>query len=648
MAAQGELTLSDYGRIFGKRIGEIVGSVLLVLAITWHVIGNQVPIYRTIAQVKLERAQALSSGVFQGFQASYENPIATESRVIESRAVAEEIVSAILTDEEIKNPAVFQAAVAEVRGAISAQAVTDTNIIKIVATGANPERVALFANAAAEAYIENNLKEKNKQARKVLEFVQTQLGSTEERLRETENALKRMREEGQATGLAVTVQNRVMDAEGQLAQLRPRLTENHPDIKRLEEQLSRLKEQLRGLPDTELNFARLQREMEVNEKTYRTLRERLEQARIAEAEKIADATIIERAVVPTSPINPPKRFGLLVGGLLGLLLGIVLAFVIETLDTSIGTIEDVERLLQVPVLAVIPHIGRLERTRNPAPKFKKPIEWLGFLRPRHSVPLEAHEALHAHYQPHSVASEAYRILRTNLKLTNERKVMLITSAGPAEGKTTMISNLGVVLAQSGLRTLLVSADLRRPELDRVFGLEREEGLSEMLQGSITFERAARGLSDFILGKFGFDETVKHPYLANLSVITSGHRLPDNPAELIGSKAMQDFLARAKSQFDAVLLDLPPILPVADSLVLAPLVDGVVLVYQVGRISRAALLRAKNQLSSVGATFFGVILNHVKPEVKSEPQYYYQAYKKRYAREQQTAETGKPAQPQQPS
>ena len=637
--AQGELTLSDYGRILSKRFGEVLGSVVLMLVISWLVVGEQKPVYRASAKVKLERAQALSSNVFQGFQSYYENPIATESRVIESRAIAEEIVRKLRPAKELEDPAALQAAIGDVQGAIKAEAITDTNIIQVVVTGSDAEQTALLANTAAEAYIDSNLKEKNKQARKVLDFVQTQLAQTEGRLRETENAIKRMREAGQATGLAVTVQNRVMDVEGQLAQLRPKLTENHPDIKRLEEQLIQLKEQLRGMPDAELEFARLQREMEVNEKTYRTLRERLEEARIAEAEKIADATIIERATVPRNPINPPRRFGFLIGGLLGVLLGCVLAFVVETLDTSIGTIEDVERLLQVPVLAVIPHVGRMERTR-PSPQPKKRWEGLVLKWPsfrHHEVPLEAREALHVHYQPHSVASEAYRILRTNLKLGPDRKVLLITSAGPAEGKTTMISNLGLIMAQSGSRTLLISSDLRRPELDRVFGLEREAGLAEVLQGTLTFDRALRGLSDFILGKFGFDETVKHPYLANLSVITSGHRLPESPAELIGSKAMQDLLAMARAQFDVVLLDLPPILPVADSLVIAPLVDGVVLVYQVGRISRGALLRAKTQLQSVGAKLLGVVLNHVKPEVKSEPQYYYQAYKKRYAAEQKATD-----------
>jgi Mrp family chromosome partitioning ATPase len=197
----------------------------------------------------------------------------------------------------------------------------------------------------------------------------------------------------------------------------------------------------------------------------------------------------------------------------------------------------------------------------------------------------------------------------------------------------MICNLGLVMAQSGQRTLLISSDLRRPEMDRVFGLEHEAGLSEVLQGTLPFDRAVRGLSDFILGKFGFDETVKNPYLANLFVMTSGHHLPESPTEVIGSRAMEELVRTARAQFDVVLFDLPPLLPVADGLMLAPKVDGVVLVYQVGRISRAALLRAKTQLDSVGAKLQGVVLNHVRPEVKSDPQYYYYyAYQKRYASE----------------
>jgi tyrosine-protein kinase Etk/Wzc len=624
--AQGELGLADYWRILVKRKWEIAGAVALVLSATGLMLRQQVPVYKAVAKVKLERAQALSAGVFDGFQSYYENPIATESRVIESRAIAEEVARQ-LAPGLAEDSTEFHAIVAESQGSIKAEPILETNIVQVIATAQTAEHAARLANLTAEAYIATNLMEKNKQARKVREFVQGQLEQTEQRLIGTENALKSMREQGRATGMAVTLENRIMDLEGELARLQPKLTEAHPDIIRLKEQLAQRRQQLRGLPDAELDYARLSRELEVNEKTYRTLRERLEEARIAEAEKIADATIIERALVPGSPMNPPKRFGWAIGLLLGLLLGCVLAFVFETLDTSIGTIEDVEKLVQVPVLAVIPHVGRLEEVHPDRPRWKF---WLKSPADKAGLSAESRLGLHAHYQPHSIASEAYRILRTNLKLGPERKLLLVTSSGPAEGKTKLVSNLALVTAQSGSRTLIISADLRRPEMDHVFGLEREAGVADVLQGTIPFDRAVRGLSDFILGKFGFDETVKHPYLANLFVMTAGHRLPNSPAELLGSKAMNELLATARQQFDVVLLDMPPILPVADSLVLASQVDGVLLVYQVGRISRGALLRAKMQLDSVGARLIGIVLNHVRPEVKTEPQYYYYEYRRRYA------------------
>lgn len=632
--AQYELSLSDYWRILRKRLYVVAGSFVVILATAAFYLQRQSPVYQAVAKIKLEQSQAMTAGLFGGFQSYYENPIVTESRVIESRSIAEEVVRQQHPTLAKTDLAKFQASVDQIQGSIRAEPITETNIVRIVATAGGAQEVADIANFAAEAYISFNLKEKNKQARTVREFVDSQLTQTETRLKESEERLRKMREEGSATGIANVLESRVLDTQTQLASLLPKLTEAHPDIIRLREQLLKLETQLKELPAGELEFARFTREVQVNEKTYRTLRERLEEARIAEAEKIANASIIERAAVPKAPIYPRKRLGFVIGGLLGLFVGCILAFVVETLDTSIGTIEDVEALLQVPVLAVIPNVGREERFGAYRSIRDRMRRWMPKrLRP---TPHENKMALQAHTDPHSVASEAYRILRTNLKFSPERKMVLITSSGPGEGKSTVVSNLGIVTAQTGARTALIGADLRRPELDRIFGLQREGGLTEVLSGEVPLERAMRGLSDFILGKFGYDEAVKSPYLANLFLLTPG-RLPDNPVEQIGSKVMQELLKRLRSQYDVVLLDSPPLLPVADGLMLAPYTDGVVLVYEVGRISRAALLRAKTQLESVGAKLLGVVLNHVRPEVQTQPRDYYY-YRQRYAyRREETPE-----------
>ncbi len=640
--AQYELSLSDYWRILRKRYRLVVGSIVALLLLTTFYLQRQVPVYQASAKIKLEKPQMMTPGMFEGFQPYSQNPITTESRVIESRLVAEGVARRLHPGVAERDPVEFQRLVDDVYGGVKAQPITETNIIQITATGSNPQRVAQLANLTAEAYIEANLREHNKQARKVREFVEVQLVQTEIKLRAAEEAVRQMREQGTATGMGVVLQNRVTDLQAQLTNLAPRLTDAHPDIIRLKAQIAQMESQLRALPRAELEFARLTRELDINQKMYGTFRERLEEARIAEAEKVPDASIIERASIPAAPISPRKPLGLAIGLLLGTILGCVLAFVMETTDTSIGTIEDVETLLNLPVLAVIPHVPREEKREDRMNQLKRRLRLLRskpslFFKPRKGVGRDDRLALHAHYAPNSITSEAYRILRTNLKLSPERKVILVTSSGPGEGKTTVLSNMGIVIAQGGAKTMLVASDLRRPELDRTFGLSREEnGLAELLRGAVPQERAIRGLSDFILGKFGYEEAVKNPYLSNLFIISTG-QLPENPVELIGSKAMQDLLQTLRSQFDVILVDAPPLLPVADSLLLAPHVDGVVLVYEVGRISRAVLLRAKTQLESVGAKLLGVVLNHVRPEVQTQPRDYYY-YRQRYAYAKKPAES----------
>lgn len=622
---QYELSLSDYWRILRKRHHVVWGAAIIMVAGSIFYLERQTPIFQTASQIKLERPNAVTGQIFRGFQSYHENPMETESRVIESRAIAEVVANNMDPSLAGTDLAAYESLVSEVQGSITAEPVLDTNLINITVKGPRPQRTALIANLAAQAYIEFNLREKNKQARKVRQFVEDQLLETELHLRMTEEAIRKNKEYGDSAKRAQILESRRSGLMSTLDDLSSKLTDRHPDIIRLRAQISQVLAELKELPSAELEMERLMREKAVNEGTYRTLRQRLEEARIAEAEKIADAAIIETAGVPGRPIYPKKRMGVMIGGLLGLIVGCVLAFVFEATDTSIGTIEEIEALLQVPVLAILPHFGNetsitgfdlRARLREALPFVKQDRKRWGQVN------------LYAHHTPHSPTTEACRILRTNLQLSPEKKVILLTSAGPGEGKTTLISNLGIVTAQSGLKTILVSCDLRRPALSRAFELSREDGVAEVLRGEIKEEKAIKGLSDFILGKFGYDEAVKNPYLANLSIMTAGH-IPENPAELLGSQAMKNLIASLREKYDVILLDAPPILPVTDSVLIAPQVDGVVLVYQVGRISRGALVRAKMQLDAVGSKLLGVALNHVRPEVQTQPRDYY-VYKQKYA------------------
>ena len=232
----------------------------------------------------------------------------------------------------------------------------------------------------------------------------------------------------------------------------------------------------------------------------------------------------------------------------------------------------------------------------------------------------------AHFEPTSTAAEAFRNIHTNLKLDPTQKTILITSSGPREGKSSIASNLAVVMAQSGLKTLLVSADLRRPSLDKVFGIKRDPGMNEYITGAAGLKEVLNGIVDIMVGEMDFDDIRKTPGLDNITIIPSG-RLSYNPAEVLKSKEIKSLVEKVKNRYDILLFDAPPVLPVTDASLLAPSMDCVILVYEIGRTSREALVRTKIQLESVGAKITGVVLNHTQPETEAIISYPY--YKYRY-------------------
>jgi len=233
----------------------------------------------------------------------------------------------------------------------------------------------------------------------------------------------------------------------------------------------------------------------------------------------------------------------------------------------------------------------------------------------------------SHYDPRSPVSEAYRALRTNVDKARARvdgKVMILTSSVLEEGKTTTSANLALTFAQMGRRTLLVAADLRRPDLHRVYGIQKEPGLADVLTGSIPWDAATRGLSDILLGELSMEVVMLTPGMDNLHILPSGSN-PLNPAELLSSDATRDLLDRLRDEFDIIIVDTPPVIPVTDSAILAEHCDGVVLVYEVGKVGRDVLKRAKSHLDNVHADVWGIVMNDVKAEAETtlrDTDYYY--------------------------
>ena len=382
---------------------------------------------------------------------------------------------------------------------------------------------------------------------------------------------------------------------------------NREDI--LTRQMGDLLAKNREVPATELSLARLQRDAKVNDDLLTLLKTRHQEALIKESEGVEEVSIVRPATEPTTPAGTKMLNTVLVGGLLGFFLGVVLAFVRETLDTSIGTIEDVESYLGVRVLGIVPHI-------DPRETMQRLIERRPALAAMDPDALQSHALLITHFDPKSPVAEAYRTLRTNIQFERmERggKVLVVTSPTLQEGKTTTIVNLALTMAQNGQKTLLVGANMRRPSIHRFFGIEREPGLSDILVGNAQWRDCVRGVADILMGRFEMEDVMAAPGLDNLHIIEAGP-IPPNPSELLSTQAMTDFLRAVAAEYDIVLVDTPPILPVTDSAIVSGKADGVLLVYQAGKVGRLVLKRAKTHLESARAQVWGVVLNDLQTEV----------------------------------
>ncbi len=407
----------------------------------------------------------------------------------------------------------------------------------------------------------------------------------------------------------------------------------------LEIRLAAVRAETKSIPESSLILARLRRDVDVNADLLTQLKSKYQEVMIQESGLIEEVKIIKPALEPGQPVNMPNTLmNTVTGGIIGLVLGLVLALIVETMDTSLGTIEDVEEILGVPVLGVIPAVDEFsskEKGHDGKPLKNRPLV--------------------THFAPRSPVSEAYRSLRTNLQFLwkdREAKVFLVTSSSLQEGKTYNVVNLSLSLAQAGEKVLLIDADLRRPAAHNTFGLQRQPGLTDYIVGiseskppgenGFELEMGSRPefqlsdgswkdvtntVIDVMLGDFAFEDILKTPGMDNLHIINAGQGLL-NPAEILRSPRFKEFLHEVRDHYDVIIVDTPPVLPVADAFEVAPEVDGVILVYEVGRIGRGILNRAKVQLENVNSNVLGVILNNVKPDVAPDfyryrTDYYYE-------------------------
>lgn len=354
----------------------------------------------------------------------------------------------------------------------------------------------------------------------------------------------------------------------------------------------------------------LKREVETNKQLYEGLLQRLKEAGVSAGLKASNIRIVDAAEPPKKPAKPNLLLNLALAVVMGCGLGVGAAFLQEHLDNSLKTSEDVERFLGLPALALIPSVESLNGRRGHAYSLPEPSKLLagGNHKPAASPPAPRWYRIDAEAQLPSALAEAFRSLRTSVLLsTADRppRTLLVSSSQPSEGKTTISINLAISLVQLGHRVLLVDGDLRRPSVRKAFEIENSLGLVSFLTGQQEWRAAV------------------HPTgLAGLDALVCGP-VPPNPAELLSSERMRALLEEAKAEYHFVVVDSPPLLNVADSRILATLVEGVVLVVRGGVTPRELAQRAQAYARDVGANLIGVVLNNL--DVRGSDDYYYRYY-----------------------
>jgi capsular exopolysaccharide synthesis family protein len=386
--------------------------------------------------------------------------------------------------------------------------------------------------------------------------------------------------------------NKIVEQEVEVHSARSRASE----YKKLVDQMS---SRLTILPVQTLQYARLERDLKLNESLYITMKQKYEESRITEAGQLGKVRILDPALI-AEKVKPNKKRNLLLGLILGLGIGVGYAFIREFLDNTVKAVEHLEGK-GLSILGIIPDMSGMN-PKNSIKKITTPSQGGTDFKRR----------LITYEDPKSPISESYRSLRTNITyastLDEKIKSLLISSSQPGEGKSTTTANLAIAFAQLRRKTLLVDADLRKPVQHNVFGHPRGPGLSE-----------------YLIGEVGDLNSIIHSTkIENLSIMTAGG-LPPNPSELLGSSSMSRMIDRLESEWDMILFDSPPMVAVTDASMISGELDAIALVVKAGQTERSAVDRALDTIRNVKAPLIGAILNGASQESLGGKYAYYYSY-----------------------
>jgi capsular exopolysaccharide synthesis family protein len=479
----------------------------------------------------------------------------------------------------------------------------ETRVININVEDIDPELAKKIANAWINAYISYTMETQTSLARYASGWLEKEIKKAKQAVKEAEENLQRYRrthniiidtssgDSEDTTALFNQLIRRKAELETELAQQLNYFKEKHPLIIGIKSELSSIEDKIKeekqrqlSLKEKVIQYNILKREVETAQALYESLLNRLRETESIEGLKVTNIKVIDEARLPKSPIRPRKKLNVFIALFFGLFTGTGIAFLLESIDQSIKTPEDAQKTLNLPSLGIISQVSLKDK--------KIPPELISV---KSSL---------------SPITEAYRCLRTNILFSNpdtRKKTIVVTSACPSEGKTTIATNLAIVFAQLGEKTILVDADFRHPKLHEIFKVPRIEGITEML----------------VDNRDDYTSNVHPTEVPNLDILVCG-AIPPNPSELLGSKRMEKFIDGLCNIYDKVIFDTPPVLAVTDSVILSSKVDATILVIKADYTHKKSILRTKELISSVESKILGVVLNMVRVE-KGGGYYYYHYY-----------------------
>lgn len=502
----------------------VILGVVIAAGVAYIVSINTTPVYQASARLLIDQAPGASSN-------TYADVLTIEkiSQTYVELLTVSDVLNEVITELNLPTEA------SGLRRQISASAPADTQILNITVQDTNPERAAAIANSTAEAFIRYNERTQLERYADPMANLQTELNTVGDQIELIETNINTLASSGELS------------------------------------------------PAQQADLSRLETQLKEQQTVYNNIFNDLQGLRVKSATESNKVLIVEPATPNDSPIRPRTFTNTLLAAAVGGMLALGVIFLIDYLDDTIKTPDQVTQDTGLSAIGVISFIKGDEPS----------------------------DRLITHTTPRAPTSEAYRVLRTNLEFSSiddKLRSVLVTSPSPGEGKSTTAANLGTVVAQAGNRVVIVDADLRRPSQHKVFQVPNNQGLTTALLDSET----------------PISYHIQQTKVPGLRIMTSGP-LPPNPSELLRSHRMQQILAELNDEADFVIVDTPPTLTVADASILAPRVGGGVIVLKIASTRRDALIQAQESLHKTGAHVLGVVMNHATPGRGGYYNYYYYRY-----------------------